>query len=72
MTVHATTAGKEGADKARQGKARSSDVDGQEEEEEAQKLRGILYVDDAGIVSRLPGELARIISVVGTACGARR
>ena len=43
MTVHATTAGKEGADKARQGKARSSDVDGQEEEEkEAQKLRGMM------------------------------
>ena len=42
----------------------------EEEEEEAQEWWGMLYADDAGIVSRLPGRLERMMTVVITASSA--
>ena len=38
------------------------------EEEEAQKFWGMLYADDAGIVSRSPGGLERMLTMIVTAC----
>ena len=52
-------------------KPRASKVDrrGGEEEEEAQELWGMLYANDAGIVSRSPGGLETIIGIVCSAFG---
>ena len=54
-------------------KARASKVDGrggEEEEEEAQELWGMLYANDAGIVSRSPGGLGRTMTMIGIVCSA--
>ena len=53
----------------KKGKPRAGKVDGRrkEEEEAAQELWGMLYADDAGIISRSPGGLDRAMTVVVTA-----
>ena len=42
------------------------------EGEEVQRLRGMLYADDAGIVSRSTGGLERMMTVIVTACSSFR
>ena len=58
----------------KKGTSRTGKVDGrggkEEEEEEVQRLWGMLYADDAGIVSRSSGGLERMITVIVTACSA--
>ena len=58
---------KEGVKK---GTSRTGKVDGRrgEEGEEVQRLWGMLYADDAGIVSRSSEGLERIMTVIVTAC----
>ena len=52
------------------GGARAGRVDGQRKEEEVQTLEGMLYADDAGIVSRSPERLEKMMTVIVTACAA--
>ena len=54
----------------KEGRARAGRVDGPRQEEAAQTLWGMLYADDAGTVSRSPGELEQIMTVIVTACAA--
>ena len=54
----------------KEGRARAGRVDGPRKEEAAQTLWGMLYADDAGTVSRSPGELEQIMTVIVTACAA--
>ena len=58
--------------KGKKGKPRAGKVDGREgegeEEEEAQRLWGMMYAYDAGIVSRSPTGLASMMTVIVTAC----
>ena len=57
----------------KKGTPRTGKVDGRggkEEEEEVQRLWGILYADDAGIVSRSSEGLERMMTVFVTACSA--
>ena len=49
---------------------RAGRVDGQRKEEAAQTLWEIVYADDAGIVSRSPEGLEKIMTVIVTACAA--
>ena len=53
----------------KKGRARAGRVDGQRKEEEAQTLWGMLYADDAGIVSQSPKGLGKM-TVIVTACAA--
>ena len=53
----------------KEGRARAGRPDGQKEEA-AQTLWGILYADDAGIISRSPEELEKMMTVIVTACTA--
>ena len=50
--------------------SRTGNVDGRrgEEEEEMQRLWGMLYADDAGIVSRSSEGLERMMTAIVTAC----
>ena len=50
--------------------ARAGKVDGQKKEEAAQTLWGMLYADDAGVVSRSPEGLEKMLTVIVTACAA--
>ena len=52
--------------------SRTGNVDGRrgEEEEEMQRLWGMLYADDAGIVSRSSEGLERMMTAIVTACSA--
>ena len=50
------------------GRTRAGRVDGQMKEEEAQTFWGMLYADDAGVVSRSPEGLERMMTVIVTAC----
>ena len=57
----------------KKGTSRTGKVDGRggkEEEEEVQRLWGMLYVDDAGIESRSSGGLERMMTVMVTAFSA--
>ena len=54
----------------RKGRARAGRVDRQRNEDEAQTLWGMLYADDADIVSRSPEGLEKILTVIVTACAA--
>ena len=54
----------------KEGRARAGRVDGQKKEEAAQTLRGMLYADDEGIVSRSPEGLEKMMTVIVTACAA--
>ena len=56
----------------KKGHSRTGKIDGRrgEEEEEAQRLWGMLYVDDAGIVSRSSEGLEGMTAVIVTACSA--
>ena len=56
----------------KKGTPRTGKVDGRrgEEEEEVQRLWGMLFADDAGIVSRSSGGLERMMTVIVTACSA--
>ena len=49
---------------------RAGRVDGQRKEEAAQTLWGMLYADDAGVVSRSPEGLEKMLTVIVTACAA--
>ena len=53
----------------KKGLSRTGKVDGRggKEEEEVQILWGVLYADDAGIVSRLSKGLERVMAVIVTA-----
>ena len=52
----------------KKGTSRTGKVDGrgEKEEEEGQRLWGLLYADDAGIVSRSPEGLERMMMVIVT------
>ena len=54
----------------KRGGVRPGRVDGQRKEEEAQTLWGMLYADDAGIASRSPEGLEKMMTVIVTACAA--
>ena len=55
----------------KKGSSRTGKVDGRRgEEEEVQRLWGMLYADDAGIVSRSSEDLERMMTVIVTACSA--
>ena len=57
----------------KKGTSRTGKVDGRrgkEEEEEVQRLWGVLYADDPGSVSRSSEELERMMTVIVTACSA--
>ena len=56
----------------KKGTSRTGKVDGRrgKEGEEVQRLWGMLYADDAGIVSRSSKGLARMMTVIVTACSA--
>ena len=55
----------------KEGRARVGRVDRQKKEEAAQTLWGMLYADDAGIVSRSPEGLEKMtVTVIVTACAA--
>ena len=56
----------------KKGTSRTGKVDGRggKEEEEVQRLWGMLYADDAGIVSRSSEGLERMTTVIVTACSA--
>ena len=54
----------------KEGRAPAGRVDGQKKEEAAQTLWGMLYADDAGIESRLPEGLEKMMTVIVTACAA--
>ena len=54
----------------KEGRERAGRVDGQEKEEAAHTLWGMLYADDAGIVSRSPEGLEKVMTVIVTACAA--
>ena len=56
----------------KKGTSRTGKVDGRrgKEEEEVQRLWGMLYADDAGIVSRSSEGLVRMMTVIVTACSA--
>ena len=56
----------------KKGTSRTGKVDGRrgKEWEEVQRLWGMLYADDAGIVSRSSEELERMMTVIVTACSA--
>ena len=56
--------------KKKRGMARAGQADGQGKEKEAQTLWAMLYADDAGIVSRSPNGLERMMTVIVTACDA--
>ena len=51
-------------------KARAPHADGQGSDKDAQTLWAILYADDAGIASRSPNGLARMMTVIVSACTA--
>ena len=53
----------------KRGTPRTGNVDGRRDKEEieAQRLWGMLYADDAGMVSRSPERLERMITVIVTA-----
>ena len=53
----------------KEGKTRTGRVDGQKKEA-AQTLWEMLYADDAGIVSRSPEGLEKMMTVIVTACAA--
>ena len=53
----------------KRGRVRAGRVEGQRKEEEAQTLWGMLYADDAGIVSQSPKGLGKM-TVIVTACAA--
>ena len=59
---------KEGGEK--KGTSRAGEVDGRrgKKGEEVQRLWGMLYADDAGIVSRSSERLERMVTVIVTAC----
>ena len=54
----------------KEGRERAGRVDGQEKEEAAHTLWGMLYADDAGIVSRSPEGLEKMMTAIVTACAA--
>ena len=54
----------------KEGRAPAGRVDGQKKEEAAQTLWGMLYADDAGIVSRSPERLEKMMTVIVTVCAA--
>ena len=56
----------------KKGTSRTGKVDGRggKEEEEVQRLWGMLYADDAGIVLRSSEGLERMMTVIMTACSA--
>ena len=56
--------------KKKRGKARAGQVDRQGNDKEIQTLWAMLYADDAGIVSRSPNGLERVMTVIVTACAA--
>ena len=54
----------------KRGRARAGRDDGQRKEKETQTLWGMPYADDAGIVSRSPEGLQKMMTVIVTACAA--
>ena len=57
-------------EKKKEGRARAGRVDGQRKGKVAQTLWGMLYADDAGIVSQSPEGLKQMMTVIVTACAA--
>ena len=53
------------------GRARVGRVDGHRKEEDARTLLGMMYGDDAGIISRSPRRLEKAMTVIVTRCGGR-
>ena len=51
-------------------RAQAGRLDGQRKEQEAQTLWGMLYADDAGIVSRSPEGLKKILTMIVASCAA--
>ena len=63
---------KEKGEKKGKPRAGKPDAWGGKEEEEAQQLWCMLYADNAGILSRSPGGLERMMTVIVNACSALR